>query len=113
MHLLDCQLDQHQRFRKGFALFTILEADISVSGSAFHRLLHRRAHQAGPLGEGLPPDTLGPDMEEVVYAKTADRSVLGCMNEMACMCEIAIGDSRSLRHTDLGALKSISSSQHQ
>ena len=87
---------------------TSASRDLRSTGSFIAALIKRE-----PLGEGLPPDTLGPDMEEVVYAKTADRSVLGCMNEMACMCEIAIGDSRSLRHTDLGALKSISSSQHQ
>ena len=46
----------------------------------------------------------GPGSEEVVYAKTADRSVLGCMNDMAYMCEVAIADSGSLRHTDLVTL---------
>ena len=85
-------------------LFTILEADVSVSdlrstGSFISALIKREL-----LSEGLPPDTFGPSMEEVVYAKTADRSVLGCMNDMAYMCEVAIADSGSLRHTDLVAL---------
>jgi hypothetical protein len=85
-------------------LFTILEADVSVSdlrstGSFSSALIKREL-----LSEGLPPDTFGPSMEEVVYAKTADRSVLGCMNDMAYMCEVAIADSGSLRHTDLEGL---------
>ncbi len=85
-------------------LFTILEADISVldlrsTGSYIAALIKREL-----LSEGLPPDTFGPDMEEVVYAKTADRSVLGCLNDMAYRCEVAIADSGSLRHTDLVAL---------
>ena len=53
----------------------------------------------------LPPDAFAdPGSEEVVYAKTADRSVLGCMSDMAYMCEAAIAKSGSLRHNDLVAL---------
>ena len=37
-------------------------------------------------------------------AKTADRSVLGCMNDMAFHCEVAITDSGGLARTDLAAL---------
>ena len=35
-------------------------------------------------------------------AKTADRSVLGCMNDMAFLCEVAISDAGGLAHIDLG-----------
>ena len=85
-------------------LFTILQADVSASdlrstGPFISALIRREL-----LSEGLPPDAFGPGLEEVVYAKTADRSVLGCMNDMADMCEAAIADSGSLRHTDLVAL---------
>ncbi len=85
-------------------LFTILEADISILdlrsiGSFVSALIKREL-----LSESLPPDTFGPGMEEVVYAKTADRSILGCMNDMVNMCEVAIADSGSLRQTDLVAL---------
>ncbi len=85
-------------------LFTILEAYVSVSdlrstGSLIAAIIKREL-----LSEGLPPDAFGSGLEEVVYAKTADRSVLGCMNDMAYMCEVAIADSGSLRHTDLVAL---------
>ena len=85
-------------------LFTIFETDVSArdlrSTDSFISALIKREL----LSEGLPPDAFGPGSEEVVYAKTADRSVLGCMNDMAYMCEVAIADSGSLRHTDLVTL---------
>lgn len=37
-------------------------------------------------------------------AKTADRSVLGCMNDMAFLCEAAISDAGGLADCDLGEL---------
>jgi len=85
-------------------LFTIFEADVSASdlrstGSFISTLIMREL-----LSDGLPPDIFGPGSGEVVYAKTADRSVLGCMNDMAYMCEAAIAKSGSLRNTDLVAL---------
>ena len=41
--------------------------------------------------EGLPPATFGSlRSQELILAKTADRSVLGCMNDMAFLCEVAI-----------------------
>jgi Domain of unknown function (DUF6933) len=85
-------------------LFTILEADVSASdlrstGPFISALIRREL-----LSEGLPTDAFGSGLEDVVYAKTADRSVLGCMNDMAYTCEVAIADSGSLRRTDLVAL---------
>jgi len=85
-------------------LFTIFEADVSASdlrstGPFISALVRREL-----LSEVLPPDAFGSGLEELVYARTADRSVLGCMNDMAYMCGVAIADSGSLRHTDLVAL---------
>lgn len=37
-------------------------------------------------------------------AKTADRSVLECMNDMAFLCEVAISDAGDLAHIDLAEL---------
>jgi len=49
--------------------------------------------------EDLDGDALGPiDADQVRIAKTANRSVLGCMDDMAYLCEHII------RHTDIGAL---------
>jgi len=45
--------------------------------------------------EGLPTDTFGsltPD--DVIITKTADRSVLGCMNDMSFVCESVISGLR-------------------
>jgi hypothetical protein len=41
---------------------------------------------------------------EVILVKMADRSVLGCMNDMAYLCENTITGSGGLRRTDLAAL---------
>jgi hypothetical protein len=86
-------------------LFTIFEADISVSDlratGPFVSTLTRREL----LSEGLPPDVFDhPGSETFVLAKTTDRSVLGCMTDMAFMCEHAIVKSGGLLHTDLAAL---------
>ncbi len=42
--------------------------------------------------------------QELTLAKTADRSVLGCVNDMAFRCEAAISDAGGLAHCDPGAL---------
>ena len=51
-----------------------------------------------------PPDTFGDLDQDVLLAKTADRSVLGCMNDMAFMCEHAIAEAGGLARTDLAKL---------
>jgi hypothetical protein len=37
-------------------------------------------------------------------AKTAGRSILGCMNDMAFLCETAVGRSGGLAGTDIAEL---------
>ena len=55
--------------------------------------------------EELPADTFGLlDPEDVLIAKTADRSVLGCMNDMALACECFVADSGGLLQSDITAL---------
>ena len=55
--------------------------------------------------EGLSPATFGPlDRQELIVAKTADRSVLGCRNDMAVLCEHEIATSGGLQKTDLADL---------
>jgi hypothetical protein len=57
------------------------------------------------LREELPADTFGsPDPAAVSLAKTADRSVLGCMNDMAFMCETVTTRSGGLAITDIADL---------
>ena len=60
---------------------------------------------AGWYEEVLPPGTFGDlERQEVRLAKTADRSVLGCMNDMAVICEHATGGAGGLARTDLAEL---------
>ena len=57
------------------------------------------------VAEDLPVDTFGDlSREEVVVAKTADRRVLGCMNDLAFLCEETAARSGGLRHLDVAAL---------
>lgn len=55
--------------------------------------------------EGLPVDALGPlDSADVTIAKTADRSVLGCMNDLAFTCGVIVEADGGLARLDLPAL---------
>ena len=57
------------------------------------------------LRERLPADAFGNlDPAGVSLAKTADRSVLGCMNDMAFMCETVTTRSGGLAITDIADL---------
>ncbi len=86
-------------------LFTIFEPNVSAPELRDTDRLVTRLVGRELASEGLPPDTFsGPEPENVVLARTADRSVLGCMNDMAFLCEIAIADSGGIAHTDLAEL---------
>lgn len=77
-----------------------------------------RAGQLRPIGpfvvplikeqlaaEGLPTDVLGiPADDNVQIAKTADRVVLGCMNDQAFLCERVIHLAGGLTRLDLAEL---------
>jgi hypothetical protein len=85
-------------------LFTIFEADVTAArlraaSELLTGLISRELSR-----EGLPAATFGDLDQEVLLAKTADRSVLGCMNDMAFLCEHAIGQTGSLATTDLASL---------
>ncbi|HEY5251394.1 MAG TPA: hypothetical protein VIJ09_07025 [Acidimicrobiales bacterium] len=55
--------------------------------------------------EGLPLDTFGRlDPANVRIAKTADRSVLGCMNDLGQLCRFAVEDAGGLERCDIGAI---------
>ena len=86
-------------------LFTVFEADVRAvdlrdPGRLVTGLISREL-----LREELPADTFGsPDPAAVSLAKTADRSVLGCMNDMAFMCETVTARSGGLAITDIADL---------
>jgi len=86
-------------------LFSVFEPDVRVGQlrstcELVSTLVERELRE-----EQLPPETFG-DMtrEELVIAKTADRSVLGCMNDMAILAEVAVGQSGGLASLDNRAL---------
>ena len=55
--------------------------------------------------EGLDEHALGElDPARVTIAKTADRSVLGCMNDLALTCQLAAEDAGGLARVDLRGL---------
>jgi hypothetical protein len=84
---------------------SVFEADVRAAGL---RDTHRLATGliARELArERLPPATFGPlDGQELILARTADRNVVGCMNDMAVLCEHAITSSGGLRQADLADL---------
>src|SRR5438094_1730369 len=85
-------------------LFSIFEADVRASDLRATRHLVARLIERELRRENLPPTTFNPGLEEVILAKTADRSVLGCMNDMAFLCAEAVTSSGGLSHTDPAAL---------
>lgn len=55
--------------------------------------------------EGLDPHSLGPlDPARVMIAKTADRRVLGCMNDLAITCQAAANADGGLARLDVADL---------
>lgn len=86
-------------------LFTVFEADVRAAGMHDPGRLITGLISRELLREHLPADTFGsPDPASVLLAKTADRSVLGCMNDMAFMCETAATSSGGLAGTDIADL---------
>jgi hypothetical protein len=86
-------------------LFSIFEADVRAADLRETRRLVTEMVDRELSREDLPPATFG-DLrsQELILAKTADRSVLGCMNDMAFHCEVVISDAGGLAHCDLGEL---------
>ena len=95
-------------------LFTIFEADVTASALRATRQLVTGLIGRELRREDLSPGTFGDlERQEVLLAKTADRSVLGCMNDMAFMCEHAIADAGGLARHRPGRAQSIVAAQHQ
>jgi hypothetical protein len=86
-------------------LFTIFEADVTAPSLRATRQLVTSLIGRELRREDLPAATFGDlEQQEVLLAKTADRSVLGCMNDMAFLCQKAITRSGGLGCTDLAGL---------
>jgi len=86
-------------------LFTIFEPDVRAPDLRSTHDLVAGLIERELLAEGLPVRTFGDlGTEELSIAKTADRSVLGCMNDMAYLCEDAVARAGSLASTDVPSL---------
>lgn len=86
-------------------LFTIFEPELRAADLRSTRDLVTGLIERELLAEELPLRTFG-DLEAglLQIAKTADRSVLGCMNDMAFLCEHEIVRVGSLTRTDVRSL---------
>jgi hypothetical protein len=86
-------------------LFTIFEPNITAADlRSTHRLVVGLIERE--LGsEDLPPGAFG-DLasEDLLIAKTADCSVVGCMLDMAFLCKVVIGRSGGLAAVDVADL---------
>jgi hypothetical protein len=99
-------------------LYTIFEADVTASGLRATRQLMTGLISPELRHEDLPSATFGVlGQQELLLAKPADRSILGCMNDMAFLCQHAIAGSGGLARTDLADLnrslrRNINSARH-
>lgn len=87
-------------------LFTILQPDVRAADLRdTHRLVSGMIARE-LAAEDLPPSTFGDlGSPDLILARTADRSVLGCMNDMAHRCEHAMtGGGGGLAQADIPAL---------
>ncbi len=86
-------------------LFTVFESDVRAAGLRDTGQMVTGLIRRELAREQLPEDTFGSlDPGEVALARTADRSVLGCMNDMAFMCGVSIDRSGGLVGTDIAGL---------
>jgi hypothetical protein len=86
-------------------LFSMFETDLRAADLRdTHRLVTQLIGRE-LAREGLPATTFGALEEQgLIVARTADRSVLGCMNDMAMLCEHAIATSGGLLQAELADL---------
>jgi hypothetical protein len=91
--------------RHAGTLFTIFELGVRASDLSATKNLVVELIERELLTEGLLTD-VSADLraDEVLIAKPADRSVLGCMNDRAFLCDIAVADARSLALVDVASL---------
>lgn len=86
-------------------LFTIFEPDVRAAGLRDTGRLVTGLITRELEREGLPAGTFGDlDPAAVAVARTASRVVLGCMADMAFMCEHTVYQAGGLVLTDVGDL---------
>jgi hypothetical protein len=86
-------------------LFTVFLTDVRAADLRPLGPYLVKAIEAELRSERLPPDTLGPlNPDQVHVAKTASRSTLGFMNDMALQLRYQIEDAGGLTHCNAPAL---------
>lgn len=95
-----CLLFTHAGTLFSVFLAGVHKADLSPIGPYAVKAL-----EAELRSESLPPDTFGQLNPDAVHlAKTASRSTLGFMNEMAVHLRYQVADAGGLSHGDINAL---------
>jgi hypothetical protein len=86
-------------------LFSVFAPDVRAADlRPIGRLVVPLIHDALD-SEGLSADTFGHlDADDVELAKTADRRVLGCMNDLANQCQWAIVEAGGIARLDVARL---------
>jgi hypothetical protein len=83
-------------------LFTVFEPDVRAAGLRDTRTTVTGLIARELAREGLPANTFGElKTAAVTLAKTADRTILGCMNDMAHHSEAITYQAGGLAETDL------------
>lgn len=103
--LLWCQGRKCLLLTHAATLFSAVQADVTASDlRATHHLVHSLIERE-LVSEDLPPDTFGDLASETLHiTKTADRSILGCMNDMAYHWQTATAHHGGLATADHPAL---------
>lgn len=104
-NLLWCERRKCLFVTQAATLFTAVQADVSVAELRSTQSLVLSLVARELASEGLPPDTFG-DLaaQDLQLMTTADRSVLGCMTDMAHYWQAAVARDGGLAKADLIAL---------
>lgn len=95
-----CLLLAHARTLFSVFVPSVHKTDLVPIGASVVTLIHHELR-----AENLPPDRLDIlDPASVGLSKTASRTVLGYMNEMAWFCEYAVAEPGGLARTDVREL---------
>jgi hypothetical protein len=103
-NLLWCERRKCLLLTHSATLFTAVRADVSAAElrSTQRLVMDLVAHELA--SEGLPPDTFyDPAGQSLYITTTADRSVLGCMKDMALYWQTAVAHGGGLARADLAA----------
>ena len=86
-------------------LFSVFVPNVTAAGLRPIGPLVVSAIETALRAEGLPVDTLGElDAQEVTVAKTADRRILGTMNDLTVTAEHVVATAGGLARCDIDAL---------